>query len=320
MNLSVIICCYNSENRIVPTLDYLAKQTLGTLSCEIILVDNNCSDSTVETALKAWNSFGSPNELRIIKEIQPGQSFARKSGVLEAKGEIIVFCDDDNWLCENYLLNVFNLFKENSNIGILGGWSEPVFEIEKPKWFDEVCTSFACGGFTEERLIETSFVWGAGMALKNELSIAIFKTNLTNKGRAGRILTSGDDSEICERARILGFSIYKSNLLFFRHFMSKDRLTIDYLGRLYVGFGYSSAEKSFISYGKPTKYILIQILRTIVFLSKNTVPLVNFVFDKGNVVSILGYYVLKGNWIFLRKKYILSIFNLWGKYSIYDKN
>ena len=64
IDISVIICCYNSENRIVPTLEHLSRQTLGQLSCEIILVDNNCSDGTIDLAKKTWDSIGNPFEIK----------------------------------------------------------------------------------------------------------------------------------------------------------------------------------------------------------------------------------------------------------------
>ena len=57
MNLSTVICCYNSSSRIETTLEYLAKQKLKDLSCEVILVDNNCSDATVEVAKKKLSVF-----------------------------------------------------------------------------------------------------------------------------------------------------------------------------------------------------------------------------------------------------------------------
>jgi len=189
-------------------------------------------------------------------------------------------------------------------IGIIGGWSKPVFEIEKPYWFDEVSDSFACGGYTNENLEPTLFVWGAGMVIRNEIASEIFKNNLVLEGRSGEILTAGDDTEICERVVTLGYEVYKSNKLFFEHFITKERLTIDYLRRLYIGFGYSSTKKSFIEYNKPMKYLTIHLVRTIYILSNILIKFLKNNSKKKRLL-FLDFFLLKGNWKFLNS-YVLN--------------
>jgi len=113
LGVSVIICCYNSEHRIKSTLDHLACQNLGDLKCELILVDNNCKDNTVKKVLSVWKDSGNPFTLCVEIENIPSLSNARKKGNFIAKGEIIVFCDDDNWLEEKYLFNGFQIMRSN---------------------------------------------------------------------------------------------------------------------------------------------------------------------------------------------------------------
>ena len=90
--------------------------SIENLQLEVILVDNNCSDNTAKVAIEVWSKFGNPFCLSILTEPTPGLSYARKKGVLSAKGEIIVFCDDDNWLNENYLSMGFKYIDTTSNI------------------------------------------------------------------------------------------------------------------------------------------------------------------------------------------------------------
>jgi len=89
MGLSVIVCCYNSSKFITACLEHIACQNLDGITLEVILVDNNCTDDTVNIALQAWRTCGSPFILRIIEEKVSGIAYARKKGVLEAKGEIL---------------------------------------------------------------------------------------------------------------------------------------------------------------------------------------------------------------------------------------
>jgi glycosyltransferase involved in cell wall biosynthesis len=98
INVSIIICCYNSESRISSTLEHIAKQKIENLQLEVILVDNNSNDNTAKVAIEVWSKLGNPFSLSILKEPTPGLSYARKKGVSSANGEIIIFCDDDKIL------------------------------------------------------------------------------------------------------------------------------------------------------------------------------------------------------------------------------
>jgi len=55
MGVSVIICCYNSANKIKNVLKHLEEQK-GTelIPWEVIVVDNASSDYTFEVAKKSW--------------------------------------------------------------------------------------------------------------------------------------------------------------------------------------------------------------------------------------------------------------------------
>src|SRR4051812_3506356 len=102
--VSIIICCYNSSHRLPQTLKYLAHQQLADdIAWEIIVINNASEDDTKEVAIKEWNSYSSKIVLRVIDEPVPGLNNARKRGVEEAKYDIIIFCDDDNWLDKNFI-------------------------------------------------------------------------------------------------------------------------------------------------------------------------------------------------------------------------
>jgi len=89
MRLSVIIPAYNEFKRIGKTLEsvlgYLRQQSYD---WEVIVVDNNSSDSTREIAEK----YG----VRVIDEKKPGKGYAVTTGMLEAKGDLRLFTDADN--------------------------------------------------------------------------------------------------------------------------------------------------------------------------------------------------------------------------------
>src|SRR5215471_3377128 len=101
MGISVILCCYNSINRISPTLDALCKQKLQTsFPWEIIIVDNASNDNTGNISKEIWESFENRPRIpfRVTYEPLPGLNNARKSGLTSAGYRYALFCDDDVWL------------------------------------------------------------------------------------------------------------------------------------------------------------------------------------------------------------------------------
>ncbi len=80
--VSVVIPCYNEEHgvaKVIPSLpDFID---------EIIVVDNNSSDRTAETAA----GLGA----RVVSETRQGYGAAYKTGLKEATGDIIVTMDGD---------------------------------------------------------------------------------------------------------------------------------------------------------------------------------------------------------------------------------
>ncbi len=55
IGVSVIICCYNSSSRIIPTLQNLVKQRVPNhIPWEVIVVNNASTDNTGEVAKETW--------------------------------------------------------------------------------------------------------------------------------------------------------------------------------------------------------------------------------------------------------------------------
>ena len=121
--VSVIICCYNSANRIEKTLKHLSSQCLPPVPVEIIVVDNASKDLTKEVARKFWANNGN-NQIafKIVEELSPGLNNARERGVSEAIYNIGIFCDDDNWLFPDFVSKAYQQLIEDPTIGLIGSF------------------------------------------------------------------------------------------------------------------------------------------------------------------------------------------------------
>ena len=100
--LTAIICTYNREKYIGPLLEALAANDLPKSEYEILLVDNNCADNT-RGVCETFHREHPDVQFRYTVEPEQGLSAARNRGIREAKGDCIVYVDDDAYVEPSYL-------------------------------------------------------------------------------------------------------------------------------------------------------------------------------------------------------------------------
>lgn len=253
---SIIICCYNSEQRIVQTLEYIRNQQVSDqLHFEVIVVNNASTDGTAEVS----RTFLETTDLdfTLVDEPNPGLNNARMAGVASAKYEYLLFCDDDNFLCDTYLLRGIEILNQHQNIMILGGCGKPLFEDDEPSWFSKYALNFATGlvpGAKDGGLCDVQDVYGAGMFVRKVFFQVLLKIKFNSiiSDRKGDTLISGGDTEYVLLAKYLGFKTAVDDDLRFDHLMPKKRMTLAYLKKLHFGFGrtrlYTQAYMKVFSY------------------------------------------------------------------------
>lgn len=243
--ISVIICCYNSASRIVNTLEGIFRQEFKTyFPWEIVLVNNNSSDNTTEVALKKWEDNKTKVSFNIINEPTPGLIHARKAGVKKSKYEYIIFVDDDNYLDSNYLETVYEILSTKPDVGICNGDSTARFDQNtvEPVWFNLCKIGYAVGkqgdqeGYVEK--IGGNF-WGAGFSFRRIILDEVFNQGFDTllTGRKGESLSSGEDIEMCYWAKGLGYGLWYTPKLHLYHYITNQRLSEEYLYRLFKAMG-----------------------------------------------------------------------------------
>jgi len=237
IGVSIIICCYNSASRLSKTLKHLALQKITSdIQWEVIIVNNNSTDNTSEVAKEEWTKYNCMVPFIIVDEPKQGLSNARKTGVDIAKFDFLIFCDDDNWLHNDYVQLSYNLLYKNNKIGIVGGYGEAVIDIDPPSWFKMQEGWYACGPQSDMDgdISKRGYVWGAGMVARKSIFVQAQKLNFCSflSDRTGESLSSGGDSEISQWALILGYKLWYSQSLKFRHYITSKRITDNYLQNL----------------------------------------------------------------------------------------
>ena len=237
--ISVVVCCYDSADVIRPTVEALAAQELSDdLPFELILVDNNCRDDTVEIARSAWKPEA--GSLRVLHEPRPGLIHARRTGLDAVSHDTMVWADDDNVLAPDWLRRAVGILDEHPEVGFLGGRNDATTDGDFPEWFPDFQAVYACGSQAEATGYVTEgsrALFGAGLAGRTRVMRQVFETGppMQLVGRTGNALLRGEDSEICLRAALMGWKLWYEEALRLEHFLKSSRLTWDYVKRARTG-------------------------------------------------------------------------------------
>lgn len=110
--VSIIVPFFNEEECLAYCLDSLLRMDYPTSRREIIVVDNNSTDSSARIA----QSY----PVHYIFEPTPGPSAARNRGAKVAGGEILAFIDADCLVDENWLQEIVQAFARNEVDAVMG--------------------------------------------------------------------------------------------------------------------------------------------------------------------------------------------------------
>lgn len=182
LTISVIIPAFNEEDQIGPCLQALQRQTV--LPDEIIVVNNNSSDATVEIA----RTF---DRVRVISEPNQGLYFARQTGMRHANGDILCRIDADTLVPPQWTEAIHSIFKDASVKASTGPTGYYDFPLRKTMLSIE--DSLLRGAL----ILRYSFMFGCNMAIRREVWLKIESELCNNTGIM-------EDIDMVEHLRVLG--------------------------------------------------------------------------------------------------------------------
>lgn len=240
--ITVLIPSHNPRKKVLAeVLEALRFQTLLKKDWELLLIDN-ASNPPLSPDLLAWHP-----QARLVREPKLGLTHARLRGIAEAKGDLLVWVDDDNILSTGYLEAAQFVFERNPQLGGAGGPSIARHSEQPPVWFEEGLAPLGCRDHGEH-LIWMSWVdkpphypsaapIGAGMVIRKQ-AIQVWADAVINDpirlalGRRGTALSSGEDNDINLTLLGAGWELAYLPQLRITHEIPASRLTLDYLKRL----------------------------------------------------------------------------------------
>lgn len=100
-SISIVIPSYNQAEYLEDAIESAYGQTIDPL--EILVVDDGSTDNSLEIAERyMFKEFpGVESPVRVIRQVNKGLASARNTGIMNARGDYILFLDADDILLEN---------------------------------------------------------------------------------------------------------------------------------------------------------------------------------------------------------------------------
>jgi glycosyltransferase involved in cell wall biosynthesis len=239
---TVILCTHNPRAEYLRrALDALKMQTLAPDNWELLVIDN----ASREKLGDLWDISWHPNA-RHVREDELGLTPARLRGITEARGELLVFIDDDNVLARDFLEQVQVTVARHPHLGVFGaGILEPEFEVLPAPELRPFCGLLALRSVPlplwSNNTADVALIpWGAGLSVTREVAESyvklIHRLNVKGMiGRCGQRLFCGEDDLFSWASIVIGkgFGIFPN--LRVTHLISSERLNQRYFLRLIHG-------------------------------------------------------------------------------------
>jgi glycosyltransferase involved in cell wall biosynthesis len=268
--VSVILCTHNRAQLLQRVLRQFSEQVFpdGPVAWELILVNNNSTDDTEAVACEWLRQRDYPR--RYLREPRQGKAYALNTGIAEARGEYLLFTDDDVSLDPGWISAMYRAAKTYPH-RCIGGRVKPVFDGPLPDWISPDRRYAVDGGplvredwgdAVRDYKDPAMYVpKGCNMMIHRSLfeRYGVFNTKLGTPSDG--VLISGEDSELLFRFKEAGEGIlyYPDALVY--HPVPSHRLKKSYFRKWWWSLGRGHARwgdipQDCIRYGNVPRYLI----------------------------------------------------------------
>jgi glycosyltransferase involved in cell wall biosynthesis len=292
MKLSVIVATRNRAHAIAGCLDSIAASLAkaAPLDAEIIVVDNGSQDATSRN-IEEW-AKASAFPVRLLVEPRAGVCLARNRALRAARGELLVFTDDDCRLSEEYVTELLGYDAADTGPVLRGGRIELGDQNDLPITIRTTTTRQRLNRRTNPATHDSiaGHISGCNMTMRRAL---VEKLGLFDERFGpGSSIESNEDTDYLFRAYLEGFTLeYVPDMTVFHYHGRKQKSAGYKLYRSYsLGTGAIYA-KYFFKHPKlclPFYWDIKKSIKEIVYRTNLFYPVIDFSFKHKVAYAVLG--------------------------------
>jgi glycosyltransferase involved in cell wall biosynthesis len=234
MKVTICICTWNRSISLKRTLDSLvAMRKPVSIDWEVLIVNNNSNDDTDIVV----DSFARRLPVRRVFESAQALSNARNAGVRAARGDYILWTDDDVIVGSDWLAAYCAAFDQTPSAAIFGGAVHPYFEEPVPNWLERgwsvVASAFAAIDFGQAKLAFSpeQLPFGANFATRRDEQKRYFFDPKLGPGPSGKYYAEETTVLLAMLADgATGCWVPNATVT---HVIPQERMTLEYIKRYY---------------------------------------------------------------------------------------
>ncbi|MCC7236886.1 MAG: glycosyltransferase family 2 protein [Bryobacterales bacterium] len=230
--LSVVICTYNRAGALDGALrSLMAIHDPPGETWELVIVDNNSTDDTPAAVERL--AAGARVPVRYVFEPEQGVGHARNRGAREARGEWVVYTDDDVEFHRDWLANLYRTMRESGPAAI-GGRVMAVWPSDaRPAWLVESGPYRTPGGAIPQYDLGEQGGEAAIPPITANAAIhrSLFQRHGLFRADLAEGISMGEDTEFFERVRAAGEKVLYAPGAVVYHPVPMGRLSKKYFSR-----------------------------------------------------------------------------------------
>jgi len=240
--VDIAICTWNRDALLAQTLDSVIKLRVpDSVSLCVLIVDNNSTDHTSSVIQSFAATFGASGAVVSLSQPQQGHTFCRNLAIESAKGDLILWTDDDVILAPDWVERYVIAAESEPESVFWGSVIEPMFQEDPPDWIEQNWENIK-GCFAHRDLGDqaigfspSELPYGANFGIRTKVQKEfLFATEL---GRRGESVFGEDELDVFRRILAAGHKGSWIPGAIVQHVIPRQRVTEKFVYDYFVGQG-----------------------------------------------------------------------------------
>ena len=195
--ISLIIPSFNRRKQLMIALKTLVDQDYDPSEYEIIIVDNNSSDDTISYLNEYINQNKGIINASYAIEKRQGLVYTRHTGAFHAKGNILIFGDDDAIFEPNFISEVVSVYNEWPQVGAVGTKILIQWDEKPDSWVHQFESTMGKLDYGSDVIIKKGlYINGGSFSIRKEILKSLLGFNI---GQKGQYLLGDCETGLCRK-------------------------------------------------------------------------------------------------------------------------
>ena len=232
IKVSVIIPTVNRAEYLRNALMSVLSQSFQEDLYEVITVDNGSTDGTKEVVDNLNQAYN--DQIRYFYDSRPGLHIGRHLGAQYAKGEILLYGDDDIIASPEWVEEIYRCYSDDK-VGAAGGKILPKFETKPPEWLRIFSGDLRNLGYLslldlgDEFLeINSNKIYGCNLSIRKDLLFQLGGFHPDAMPEALIKYRGDGETALMNKVVAAGYKTIYNPKAYVYHVISSNRLTLKY--------------------------------------------------------------------------------------------